>query len=245
MEFLRIHDNKTKRLYFLWQQQQTISPNKPHKCGCVGGCFYYSVFDPYFNKNLAEDDLFFNLKKSISRANTNFGVSLFVPSKHILHSHPMMVDKYPIEYYSYKLNTTTVNSQIDKADDNISTDSSHLSYKRFNDDKILNPACLSTLRRRQSVVSGSNWTLNKDTATLKRVNSKLAKNRTSQSELSLNRQKSLNRFSQNMTSGVSLPGKRPSKNSSASLFSSVGMFIILNYFENKNQFFLEIPKIIN
>lgn len=229
MEFLRIHDLKTKRLYFLWQ---TTPTGKPYKCGCIGGCSFYSVFDKNFSPPtngyfLTDDDYFFNLKKSITRANTNFGRSLFVSAKHILDSHPIMMDKYSIEYYNYKLNSFNDSNLIYYSKDDVSTDSSHLSYKRFNDEKILNPPKLNTIKRKSSL-SGSTQTLSKDMGTLKRINSKLAKNKTTQSEISLNRQKSLNRHSADNFSNrlqVQQSTKQSvstNSNSSLSLFSSSG-----------------------
>lgn len=101
VEWLRLHDNKTKRLWFLWTQQPAAGSSK-HVCGCVGGCSFYSVFDTKFdypaeNYTLRADDYFFNMRKSISRDNPNFGRSLFVKDRHILDSHPIMTDKYSIE----------------------------------------------------------------------------------------------------------------------------------------------------
>ena len=80
----------------------------------------------------------------------------------------------------------------------MSTDSSNLSCKRFNDDKILNPPKFNTLKRKSSLninkMGGSNRTLNRGDAnnsTLKRQNSKLSRNKAHQSEMSLSRQTSL------------------------------------------------------
>jgi hypothetical protein len=75
----------------------------------------------------------------------------------------------------------------------VSTDSSNLSYKRFNDDKILNPPRINTLKRKPSLnkLSGSVRTLSREASTLKRTGSKLAKNKAHQSEMSLSRQTSL------------------------------------------------------
>ncbi len=43
-EFLQKHDNKTKRLWFLWPQPLTkISSDRLGKCGCVGGCNFFGV----------------------------------------------------------------------------------------------------------------------------------------------------------------------------------------------------------
>jgi hypothetical protein len=93
LKFLRLHDAKTKRLYFLWQQGEF---DKRHQCGCYGdGCWYYSVFPT------KENFEFFNLEKSISRKNKLYGDSLFFPGVHILESQPLMRNKYPMEHYIY------------------------------------------------------------------------------------------------------------------------------------------------
>ena len=198
MEFLRLHDIKTKRLYFIWYE----TSGRALKCGCIDGCLFYSVFDKKFNEpfneyNLKESDYFFNLKKSISRDNGNFGRSLFVSDKHILDSHPMMKSHYSIEYYNYKLNSFNESNLLYYSKDNVSTDSSNCSYKKFNEEKILNPISRSnTMKRKSSFnlnsISGSNRTLNRDSGTIKRVNSRLLRNKT-QSEMSLNKKKTSNK----------------------------------------------------
>ncbi len=108
LEFLRMHDLKTKRLYFLWSENeifnksnekiiQTFTQNGviKRRCGCYGGCSYYSVFD----RNCQVGD-FFDLSSSITRSNPNYGDSLFSPGKHILLSQEIMLEKYEIQYYS-------------------------------------------------------------------------------------------------------------------------------------------------
>lgn len=40
--FLRLHDENTKRLWFLWPQELTrVSSQIFGKCGCVGGCTFF------------------------------------------------------------------------------------------------------------------------------------------------------------------------------------------------------------
>ena len=100
VKFLRLHDFKTKRLFFLWSD---YTFNSEKICGCVGGCNYYSVFDytshlDQLNPNNFE---FFNLDKSISRCNSTYGQSLFHPDLHIAQSQPIMFKSYPIESYDY------------------------------------------------------------------------------------------------------------------------------------------------
>lgn len=90
LAFLRLHDAKTKRLYFLWVGEQTSQTSRV--CGCVGGCCYYSVFPDKATTRSAGFD-FFDLAKSISRTSPNFGQSLFFPSKHVLDSQPIMRNK--------------------------------------------------------------------------------------------------------------------------------------------------------
>lgn len=102
LQFLRMHDLKTKRLFFLWDCYEIYGKKI---CGCVGGCSFYSVFD--YSDRLNELDVdkenfeFFNLNKSITRCNTDFGMSLFSPGKHILESQPIMVNNYDTETYAY------------------------------------------------------------------------------------------------------------------------------------------------
>ena len=48
-KFLRLHDKKTRRLWFLWPPEQTYLANNPSivgKCGCIGGCMFFG-----YNKN--------------------------------------------------------------------------------------------------------------------------------------------------------------------------------------------------
>lgn len=100
VKFLRLHDLKTKRLFFLWND---YSFNSNKICGCVGGCNYYSVFD-YTGclEQLKSDQFeFFDLDKSISRCNPHFGQSLFYPQFHITQSQPIMFKSYPDESYDY------------------------------------------------------------------------------------------------------------------------------------------------
>lgn len=103
LKFLRLHDAKTKRLYFLWHESTTNmadpSPSK-HVCGCVGGCYYYSVFPDKATTKAAGFD-FFDLGKSISRTSADFGKSLFQPGKHVLKSQPIMENRYDPLLYSY------------------------------------------------------------------------------------------------------------------------------------------------
>ncbi|XP_069959318.1 bridge-like lipid transfer protein family member 1 isoform X14 [Cherax quadricarinatus] len=41
-KFLKLHDEKTKRLWFLWPQEATKVPSHVFgKCGCVGGCAFF------------------------------------------------------------------------------------------------------------------------------------------------------------------------------------------------------------
>ncbi|XP_063974640.1 bridge-like lipid transfer protein family member 1 isoform X5 [Diachasmimorpha longicaudata] len=37
-KYLKTHDEKTKRLWFLWPQESGV---KPAKCGCIGGCTFF------------------------------------------------------------------------------------------------------------------------------------------------------------------------------------------------------------
>ncbi|XP_077984720.1 bridge-like lipid transfer protein family member 1 [Glandiceps talaboti] len=41
-KFLKIHDKKTKRLWFLWPMEDTVfNPDVIGKCGCLGGCKFF------------------------------------------------------------------------------------------------------------------------------------------------------------------------------------------------------------
>lgn len=109
MKFLRLHDFKTRRLYFLWNAECEIDRQADvrHVCGCVGGCYYYSVFDE------TTKFAFFDLKKSINRTNANFGRSLFHPDKHVLQSQTIMMDKYDRECYEYNAKLSACCSPCD------------------------------------------------------------------------------------------------------------------------------------
>ena len=123
LEFLRMHDLKTKRLYFLWPENeilnrkmsQTFTQNGvvKRRCGCYGGCSYYSVFD----QNCEASD-FFDLNSSITRSNPNYGDSLFSPGKHILLSQEIMLEKYEIKYYSIRNDINTNENLNSKHFDN-------------------------------------------------------------------------------------------------------------------------------
>jgi hypothetical protein len=95
-KFLRQHDLKNKWLYFLWGEDE----NSPKLCGCVGGCYFYSVFD---EKESILNHSFFKMNTSITRMNPNFADSLFFPGTKILDSQEMMKNKYNFEFYNYKL----------------------------------------------------------------------------------------------------------------------------------------------
>ena len=48
-KFLRLHDAKTKRLWFLWKDKDLSTPTPSSvagKCGCLGGCVFFGM-----NKN--------------------------------------------------------------------------------------------------------------------------------------------------------------------------------------------------
>lgn len=37
-KYLKMHDETTKRLWFLWPQESGV---KASKCGCIGGCVFF------------------------------------------------------------------------------------------------------------------------------------------------------------------------------------------------------------
>ena len=68
----------------------------------MGGCYYYSVFDDV-KKTKTKNLGFFDMSKSITRDNPNYGESLFYPGAKMLASQPLMRNKYEIDAYSYNL----------------------------------------------------------------------------------------------------------------------------------------------
>jgi hypothetical protein len=99
-KFLQKHDLKNKWLYFLWDDEVNVSSSTPKLCGCVGGCYFYSVFD---EKESILKHSFFNMNTSITRMNYNYADSLFFPGTKILDSQEMMKNKYEFEVFNYKL----------------------------------------------------------------------------------------------------------------------------------------------
>jgi len=133
IKFLRLHDRKQKNLYFLWLPSEDITNSSvyeririksekslTYKCGCFGGCHFYSVFsEKYSNKRSKQtytDEEFFNLNKSITRGNENYAQSYFFQDKKVLDSHSVMINKYEPRMYTFKLNATA-----NTADDNNQT----------------------------------------------------------------------------------------------------------------------------
>lgn len=84
-----------------------VKGESTYKCGCFGGCHFYSVFDEKYSKRkrLYQEDEFFNLNKSITRGNENYALSYFVPDKKILDSHEIMITKYEPKMYTYQLSS--------------------------------------------------------------------------------------------------------------------------------------------
>ena len=101
IKFLRLHDERTKRLYFLWdsyydydlKENRTRPQGDSIKCGCNGGCYFY---------NVGNNDYYFKVPKSLTRT-TNYAKSLFNPKVMILNSHRLMKEKYEVKYYKYQL----------------------------------------------------------------------------------------------------------------------------------------------
>ena len=98
-KFLRKHDKKTKWLYFVWDEDQSGDVTTNKLCGCVGGCYFYSVF---VEKESIVKHKFFDMNTSIARLNPNFADSLFYPGTRILDSQDMMKNKYEYEFYTHK-----------------------------------------------------------------------------------------------------------------------------------------------
>lgn len=103
LKFLRDHDKKTKRLYFLWDKyydyelKEFVDLTKKEtklKCGCINGCYFYSIVDDYCS--------FFKTNKPLSLS-SKFAKSLFFPNEHVLNSQFIMKNKYNINLYKYEL----------------------------------------------------------------------------------------------------------------------------------------------
>ena len=92
-EFLRIHDAYTRRIYFLW------STEAHPKCGCLGGCSFYSVFTENTQDNI------YNLDTSIARTNKDFAQSLFYPGMKMLESAPIMKRNYQRVPFKFQVGT--------------------------------------------------------------------------------------------------------------------------------------------
>lgn len=69
--FLKTHDAITKRLWFLWQPEHVKTFNVPSKvvgkCGCLGGCYFFSKKDDNWNQ--------FFFESSSSSSTSNMDVS--------------------------------------------------------------------------------------------------------------------------------------------------------------------------
>ncbi|RWS26602.1 uncharacterized protein B4U80_02673, partial [Leptotrombidium deliense] len=82
--FLKTHDEKTKRLWFLWSDEVKVN-NSANKCGCIGGCaFFGSNRSGVYFFNLNDDRE--NVDKLFHHHNgdIDFGESLLSPGEPLL-----------------------------------------------------------------------------------------------------------------------------------------------------------------
>ncbi|CAF0951192.1 unnamed protein product, partial [Didymodactylos carnosus] len=116
IDFLKRHDQRTHRLHFLWNKQQTqqqqkrlstagltsVSQTQQHggggpTCACLGGSpAYYTLANENFFKSTY-----------LLSQQTNFGKSLFRPDVHLFQSHPIFETKYEWMTYDYRQNQQT------------------------------------------------------------------------------------------------------------------------------------------
>lgn len=79
-KFLRTHDNKRKRLWFLWGSDTCLNHALEGKCGCSGGCAFFGNNKnglPFFSVSSSLDDGFVTAKYQLSTdSNLGFGESL-------------------------------------------------------------------------------------------------------------------------------------------------------------------------
>lgn len=100
MEFLQKHDSRTKRLWFLW--------NNNEKCGCIGNCSFFGCnlsgqdfFNDYFTgtkttkiKNHKLCDCYGKTIHDHSNViNLDYGESLLKPENFLLHIHSPLIDE--------------------------------------------------------------------------------------------------------------------------------------------------------
>ncbi|XP_011301889.1 uncharacterized protein KIAA1109 isoform X7 [Fopius arisanus] len=90
-KYLKTHDEKTKRLWFLWPQESGV---KPAKCGCIGGCAFFGgnrngprFFKPTYHDlqdgiNIAAYRLYTSGKEK------GFGQSILQEDKLVFHTPP-------------------------------------------------------------------------------------------------------------------------------------------------------------
>ncbi|CAF1031213.1 unnamed protein product [Adineta ricciae] len=111
LEFLRRHDQYSQRLHFLYttKSQQSsgatgakrpstiVLPYNTFACACLGGSPHYYT--------LVQGEQFFRSTFRLSEQ-PSFGLSLFQPDVHVIHSHPIFKHKYNWHTYSHSSGPT-------------------------------------------------------------------------------------------------------------------------------------------
>lgn len=93
-DFLKLHDKKTKRLWFLWPTEEVkILPVVVGKCGCLGGCVFFGnnrTGIGFFNSKKPKDRQYSAvLKVSPAGQDPGFGQSLLFKDKLVFDVSPM------------------------------------------------------------------------------------------------------------------------------------------------------------
>ncbi|UJR36630.1 hypothetical protein I4U23_029350 [Adineta vaga] len=115
LDFLRRHDQYTQRLHFLYHTKSqsstgTTNSKRPStislsyntlSCACLGGSPHYYT--------LVQGEQFFKSTFRLSEQ-PSFGLSLFQPDVHVIHSHPIFQHKYDWQTYEYSF---VPNEQLD------------------------------------------------------------------------------------------------------------------------------------
>ncbi|XP_034943286.1 transmembrane protein KIAA1109 homolog isoform X1 [Chelonus insularis] len=107
-KYLKTHDEATKRLWFLWPQDNSIKPNK---CGCIGGCAFFgnNRNGPRFFKP-SYYDLQDGINIAAYRINTSgkekgFGQSILHDGQLVFHTPPYSLQDVSLQDVTYPLSS--------------------------------------------------------------------------------------------------------------------------------------------
>lgn len=130
--FLKIHDNKFKKLWFLWGNDSSSSYSLEGKCGCIGGCTFFGTSKngaSFFSVNNPLEDGFVNAKYHLSSGSAlGFGESL-LHKGHFVFEIPEILNAFCAGYSpthsEVSFNTTEISCQhsINKTHDSTSKSS--------------------------------------------------------------------------------------------------------------------------